>query len=385
MKFYSFHLMPWPYLEENFRDNHDSAWVTLSNSNYDPDKGSQLYKRYIDELAYADQLGFDGVCVNEHHQNAYGNMPSPNIIAAMLVERVKGKIAVVGNAIPLREDPVRIAEEIAMLDLLSGGRIISGFVRGLGAEYHSFSKNPTESRERFHEAHKLIVDAWTKPGPFEHYGKYYKFRYVNPWPIPLQKPHPPIWIPSQGSSETVAWTAEKKYTYVQTYSSVDTIRRVFKQFKEEANKCGYEASPEQMGWALPVYVADTDEKALKEAEHGIDYLFNQAFKMPHEVFFPAGYLTLKSVQNVLKAKKGIGTTKLAFEYLVEKEYVFVGSPDTVRQKLAKYQEEFGFGNLLPMMQFGTLSHEKTMENIKLFAEKVMPSLRPLGEQAFIVN
>ncbi|MDQ0218644.1 LLM class flavin-dependent oxidoreductase [Peribacillus cavernae] len=385
MKFYSFHLMPWPYLEENFRDNNDSAWVTLSNSNYDPKRGAQLYKRYIDELAYADQLGFDGVCVNEHHQNAYGNMPSPNIIATMLVEKVKGKIAVVGNAIPLREDPVRIAEEIAMLDLLSGGRIISGFVRGLGAEYHSFSKNPTESRERFHEAHKLIIDAWTKQGPFEHYGKYYKFRYVNPWPIPIQKPHPPVWIPSQGSSETVAWTAEKKYTYVQTYSSIDTIRRVFKQFKEEANKCGYEASPEQMGWALPVYVADTDKKAMKEAEHGIDYLFNQAFKMPHEIFFPAGYLTLNSIKNVLKAKKGIGTTKLAFEYLVDKEYVLVGSPETVRQKLAKYQEEFGFGNLLPMMQFGTLSHEKTMENIKLFAEKVIPSLKPLGEQAVIAN
>lgn len=381
MEFYSFHLMPWPYLPKNFRDNYESAWVTLSNSMYDPEKGRMIYRNYLDQLAFADELGFDGVCVNEHHQTAYGNMPSPNIMAAMLVEKAKrGKIAVLGNAIPLRDNPVRIAEEIAMLDVLSGGRIISGFVRGIGSEYHSFSKRPTESRIRFHEAYDLIMKAWTQPGPFEYYGKYYKFRYINPWTLPLQKPHPPIWIPSQGSSETVDWTAKKKYTYVQTYSSINTVRRIFNQFREACNKYGYEADPLQMGWALPVYVSDTDEKALKEAEAAVDYLFNHAFKMPPEIFFPAGYLTLQSMQKVLKAKSGIGTSKLAFDYLVENEYVLIGSAETVRQKLAEYQKEFGFGRLLPMLQFGTLDHNKALENIKLFADKVIPAFKPVAQK-----
>jgi len=376
MRFYMFHLMPWPYLEDDFREKYESAWVTLSNSKYDPEKGVDVYNNYLDQMEYADELGYDGVCVNEHHQTAYGLMPSPNIMAATLIPRIKrGKIAVLGNAISLRDNPIRIAEEIAMLDVLSDGRIINGFVRGIGSEYHSFSKKPTESRERFHEAHDLIVKAWTEPGPFEFYGKYYKLRYVNPWVLPKQKPHPEIWMPSQGSSETIAWTAKKRYHYVQTYSSINTIRRVFNQFKEEVDKCGYEVSPYQMGWALPIYVADTDEKALREAEQGIDYLFNKAFKMPKELFFPSGYLTLESAPRVLKSKQGIGTSKLAFKYLVENEYVLVGSADTVRQKLETYQKEFGFGNLLPMMQFGNLPHEKTLENMKLFAEKVMPALR----------
>lgn len=380
MRFYMFHLMPWPHLEEGFRDKYDSAWVTYSNSNYDPEKGIEVYNNYLDQLEHADKVGFDGVCVNEHHQTPYGLMPSPNIMAATLIPRIKkGKIAILGNAISLRDNPIRIAEEIAMLDVLSEGRIINGFVRGIGSEYHSFSKPPTESRERFHEAHDLIMKAWKDSGPFEFYGKYYKQRYVNPWVQPVQQPHPEVWMPSQGSSETIKWTAEKKYTYVQTYSSIDTIRRVFKQFKEATEACGYEASPYQIGWALPIYVADTDEKALREAEEGIDYLFNNAFKMPKELFFPSGYLTLESAARVLKSKRGIGTSKLAFEYLVENEYILVGSADTVRQKLAQYQEEFGFGNLLPMMQFGNLSHEKTLENITLFSEKVMPQLRTINK------
>lgn len=377
MRFYSFHLMPWVYLPEDFRENHESAWVTLSNEGFDPEKGAKLYERYLDELAYADELGFDGVCVNEHHQTAYGSMPAPNIMAAALVSRIKnGKIAVLGNAIPLRENPIQIAEEVAMLDLLSGGRIISGFVRGIGAEYHSFSKDPTESRARFHEAHDLIIRAWTEKGPFEHYGKYYQLETVNPWTLPLQQPHPPIWIPTQGSGETIDWTAERRYAFVQTYSSIGTVKKSFNAFKEAAQKHGYEASAYQMGWGLPVYVADTDEKAHREAKEAIEYLFNIAFKMTPEIFFPHGYLTKESMY-VIKDKKGIGIDEFKFEYLLENGYILVGSADTVRQRIEELQKELGFGNLLPLLQFGNLSHEKTMENIKLFAEKVMPPLRKI--------
>lgn len=381
MRFFNFHLMAWPHLPENFKRDYETAWVTLPNKMYDPQKGANIYKQYQEQLVYADQQGFDGVCVNEHHQTAYGMMPSPNIMAASLVNQIKGQIAILGNAISLRQNPLRIAEEIAMLDVMSKGRIISGFVRGIGSEYHNFSMNPTESRDRFHEAHQLIVDSWTKEGPFEHYGKYFKMRYVNPWTLPYQKPHPPIWIPSQGSQETIEWVAEKRYVYLQTYSSISTVRRVFNEFREQCQRQGYEASPYQIGWALPVYVAETDAQAHEEAKAAIDYLFNHAFKMPSHVFFPTGYLTMQSMARVLASKAGIGTADLAYEYLIEKEYIMVGSASTVREKFAEYQKEFGFGNLLPMMHFGNLSHENALKNIELFAKEVIPYLRPLGDTA----
>src|SRR2546428_278166 len=139
MQFYFFHLMPWPYLPDDFDQKYDSAWVWLPNSLYDPVKGHDLYNEYIDTLAYADELGFDGVCVNEHHQTAYGLMPSPNLIAAALTQRTRRcRIAVIGNALPLYNPPLRVAEEFAMLDVLSGGRLHAGMVIGGRPEYLAF-------------------------------------------------------------------------------------------------------------------------------------------------------------------------------------------------------------------------------------------------------
>src|SRR3954469_15099313 len=135
--------MPWPYLPADFSQTHDTAWVVCENDLYDPRQGHAVYNRYLDELEYADELGFDAICVNEHHQNAYGLMPSPNIMAAALARRTtRAKIAILGNCLPLRDHPLRVAEEVAMLDVITNGRIISGFVRGLGAESFSFGLSP---------------------------------------------------------------------------------------------------------------------------------------------------------------------------------------------------------------------------------------------------
>ena len=158
-----------------------------------------------------------------------------------------------------------------MLDNLSRGRIITGFVRGIGNEYHSTGINPFHSHERYQEAHDLIVQAWTKPGPFPFEGEHYNFRYVNLWPRPYQTPHPPIWIPSMGSSETIKWAAapERKYPFLVTFSGRDLVARYLNLYREQARQYGYEASPDQIGWATPVYVADTDERARAEAKAGM--------------------------------------------------------------------------------------------------------------------
>ena len=199
MKFYMIHLMPFADLDLSYDKHYNSAWVTLPNTYYDPQKGAKLYNRYIDELVLADELGFDGVCCNEHHQNAYGLMPIPGVIAGALVRETKRcHVAVLGRALPLLTYPLSVAEEYAMLDNISNGRLIAGFVRGIGAEYHSTGVNPAESHDRFHEAHDLILQAWTRPGPFAFEGKYYQLRYVNIWPRPMQKPHRRF-DPSQGS------------------------------------------------------------------------------------------------------------------------------------------------------------------------------------------
>jgi alkanesulfonate monooxygenase SsuD/methylene tetrahydromethanopterin reductase-like flavin-dependent oxidoreductase (luciferase family) len=187
MKTFFFHLMPYADLDLSYTDRHNSAWVTLPNSYFDPTVGQKLYDRYIGELELADQLGFDGICVNEHHQTAYGLMPAPNLIAAALARSThQAKIAILGRALPLVSNPVAVAEEFAMLDQMSGGRIITGFVRGIGTEYFASGVNPTHSHGRYYEAHELILRAWTEVGPFRYHGRHYQFDYVNLWPRPLQ-------------------------------------------------------------------------------------------------------------------------------------------------------------------------------------------------------
>ncbi len=134
LRFHAFNLMPYPYIPPTAE--FESTWVSLSNKYYEPQRGRQLYAEYIDQLVAAEKSGFDSIGVNEHHANFYGTMPSPNIIAAMLIQRTQQiPIGIIGNAIPLHGNPLRVAEEIAMLDVISGGRIISGFVRGIGCEY----------------------------------------------------------------------------------------------------------------------------------------------------------------------------------------------------------------------------------------------------------
>ncbi len=382
MKFFCFHLMPYADLDLSYTEKYNSAWVTLPNSYYDPIKGHALYNRYLDELEYADELGFDGVCVNEHHSNAYGLMPIPGVMAGALARSVKrAKIAVLGRALPLLNNPLTVAEEFAMLDNITGGRLIAGFVRGIGAEYHAWGANPAESHDRFHEAHDLILRGWTETGPFPFEGKYYHFNYVNVWPRPYQQPHPPIWIPSQGSRETIEWAAapEHKYTYLQTFSPVTALARYMAMYREEAEKRGYTASPMQLGWAVPTYVAETDAIAHREAKPHIENFFNKFARMPPEMLLPPGYLSLQSMKGVMKAKGTLTGGQQTIDDLMAKGMFICGSADTVRQKFEEYQKQIGFGYLLTCMQFGTLPHDLTRKNLEIFTGKVMPALRHLAQ------
>ena len=381
MKFFFFHLMPYADLDLAYTEKYDSAWVTLPNSYYDPVKGHRLYNRYLDELEYADELGFDGVGVNEHHQNAYGLMPIPGVMAGALARRTRRvKIAVLGRALPLLNNPLTVAEEFAMIDTISGGRLVAGFVRGIGAEYHAWGANPAESHDRFHEAHDLIVRAWTETGPFAFEGKYYHFTYVNTWPRTYQQPHPPIWIPSQGSRETIEWASHpaRKYTYLQTFSPVSALARYMAMYKEAAERHGYTAGEEQLGWSVPVYVADTDARAHREAQPHIENFFNKFLRMPPEMLLPPGYLSLQSLKGIMKAKGTITGGRQTIDGLMEKGMFICGSAETVRQQLAEYRKQIGFGYLLPLLQFGTLPHELTKANMEMFAGKVIPGLRGEG-------
>jgi alkanesulfonate monooxygenase SsuD/methylene tetrahydromethanopterin reductase-like flavin-dependent oxidoreductase (luciferase family) len=358
---------------------YETVWVNLPNKFYDPVKGHKLYTRYLDELAYAEELGFDGVAVNEHHQTAYGLMPSPIVMAAALAQRTKRvKIAILGSALPLREHPITVAEEHAMVDVMSGGRLISGFVRGIGAEYHTFGMNPTISHDRFHEAHDMIVQAWTRPGPFAFNGHHYNFDYVNLWPRPFQNPHPPIWVPSQGSKETIDWAShpDRRYTYLQTFSPAKTVEKYLQSYRDTAAGYGYEAADSQLGWAVPVYVSDTDAQAVREAKVHFELFRNRLLKMPFEMLLPPGYTSRDSLKRMMAAKASL-SQEITIETAMDMGMIICGSAETVRQKLESHWQDMHFDNLLTMLHFGTLPEDLTRRNMELFSQKVLPALQAM--------
>ncbi len=385
MKIFMFHLMPYADADLDAIKRVGTSWLTVPNTEYDPVKGSALYHRYLDELEYADELGFDGVCVNEHHQTAYGMMPSPSIFAGALARSVKrAKVAVLGRALPLLNNPMIVAEEYAILDNLTRGRFIAGFVRGIGTEYHASGTNPGFSAERFHEAHDLIIRAWTEPGPFDHHGKHYDFNYVNPWPRPYQTPHPPIWIPSSGSTETIKWAAKMRYVYAQTLAPIAQVAQVFKRYREEADKLGYEAGPDQLAWSNSIYVAETDEKALREAKPHLEAYANRFVYQPIDMLLPPGYTSMDSMKRI-RAVRTVSAEQTA-EDLIRSGVVIVGSPNTVREKLAASQDLAGFGTSLTKCQFGTLPADMTRANMEAVAQEVLPYFRdrlpsPVSERA----
>src|SRR5262249_7521255 len=203
--------------------------LMFSNKYFDPVAGSRLYNEYLEHYLYAEEMGIEGVMLNEHHNAPFCMQAKCNIFAAILAGATKKmKIVLLGNPLPLAENPVRLAEELSMIDMISKGRLVSGFVRGGGQEQLATGVNPAFNRERFEEAHDLIVQAWTKSGPTRFEGAHYQHRVVNPWAVPLQKPHPRVWIPGVISKETIIWAAQHGYPYIALNTPVDRTNQIWK-------------------------------------------------------------------------------------------------------------------------------------------------------------
>jgi len=392
VNFFAFHLMPWPHLPppRQFLREHEAAWVTLSNHEYDPVIGHALYERYLGELVAAEELGLDGVVVNEHHQNAYGLMPSPNLMAAALTQRTERvKLCVLGNALPLYNPPLRVAEELAMLDVLSGGRLIAGLVVGGGPEYYSYNVDPTQARARFREAVELIVQAWTRPGPFAFDGEFYHFTHVNPWPRPLQQPHPPIWIPGLGSPSTIEYCAEHGYGYmgVAYYAPPESFARQATAYHEAVARAGRRDDPELLGWLTTIYVAESDERALEEAGEAVSYFQGNlaaGFVGPGKVWMPPGYIDPPALVEFLSEVRAQTEGRRGTDALADlwRRAPLVGSVDTVRSRLARWVTELRIGTVLALLQFGNLPAELTAKSMRLFATEVVPAVRDEAGKRF---
>ena len=384
---YWFSEQPYGAVNDQDLEKYDSGRLDFPNSYFDPQKAHVLYNQYHEQYALADEVGFDGIMTNEHHASYWCMKPSVNLDAAVIAKLTKNtKIAILGNVIAVN-DPVRMAEEIAMLDCYSGGRIISGFVRGTAVETLAAGIPPTENRGRFEEAHDLIIKCWTEPGPFRFEGEWYQYRVVNPWVVPMQKPRPDIWFPGTGSPESVVWAAKHRHPYMNLGALVDTTKWLKQVYIDTAKEEGYQAGPEHFGYLLRCLVADTDEKAI---EIGREFMWTMGHRNrgPKEHNDPPGYQSRAAV--AVKAQRPVGNVAgggglgvgFSYEELQGVNNIIVGNPDTVTRKLTEMIEGLSPGYIHIYGNEGAMAHKDVMRSIELLGREVIPALHEVKLQPY---
>jgi alkanesulfonate monooxygenase SsuD/methylene tetrahydromethanopterin reductase-like flavin-dependent oxidoreductase (luciferase family) len=384
MKFHWFHLMPYPYLPDDFKQKYRSVWVDPPAAElYDPVKGHQVYNDYLDQLEYAERCGYDGICVNEHHQNGYGLMPSPNLMAAALSRRTsKAKLVVLGNSVALYDPPIRVAEEMAMLDVMSGGRLVAGFpvVTPMDTTY-CYGANPATLRDKYREGVELIVRAWKERRPFTFNGKFTQLRYVNPWPVPIQTPRPPVWIPGGGSIETWEWCINNDFLYAYlTYFGYMAGISVIDGYWETVERLGAEFNPYRCAFLQFVGVAENDAEAEKLYAAPAQYFYNRCFHLDPGFVGPPGYTSVetmrKGIQSAVRtAARKVQGQDLAWKEIIDSGCVVAGSPQTVIDRLNDMADRMKVGHVMLLMHFGNMKHETVLYNTTRFAKEVAPKLR----------
>jgi alkanesulfonate monooxygenase SsuD/methylene tetrahydromethanopterin reductase-like flavin-dependent oxidoreductase (luciferase family) len=325
----------------------------------------------LEQFQLADELGFDWVSVAEHHYAPFSLTPNPMVMAGALTQRVRrAKIALLGANIPIL-DPVRVAEEFAMLDVMTGGRMVAGMLRGTPNEYVTYNTNPAETRERFEEALKLIVRAWTEPQPFGWQGRHYEYRAISIWPRPTQQPHPPIYM-SASSPESGEWAARNRINVGFAVTTVPLASKAARYYREQAHLAGWEPTPDNVLYRLAAHVADTDEQALEDLSapgtSSMPRLSNTNRALAAAVA-SSGY----HGRDAETQQSRLGNYSL--KERIELGQILVGSPDTVLDQIRRIRDEIGAG--IVEIHFQHLGRERTLQTIELFGTKVLPRMREM--------
>ena len=377
MKAWHFSETAYPYLPPV--DTYSSIRVTLPNRHYDPEKGAALWDRYLDEWCIADDEGVE-VMLNEHHQTATCVDPAaPLVLAALARVTKRARLLILGNPIANRRQPVRIAEEMAMADVLSRGRVEVGFVRGVPWEVAAANSNPVRMNERHWEALDLIIKAWTAhDGPVTHEGRFFHHRMINIWPRPYQQPHPPIWV-STTSPSGAARVGSRGFVQATFLTGYDGTRAVFDAYRKgwrEAGR-GNTVPLDRLAYAALVYTAPSEAEARNGAEKLMWYV--TANKIVPQFTYPPGYVPTRAAVDVLRGRVSplshFGEAPTV-ENAVKTGLMMAGTPDQVVKQIRKiYDYVGGFGHILLMGQAGFLDHQETVLGIKTFAREVYPRLK----------
>jgi len=358
----------------------------LSNKHFKPDVAARTYAEHLEAWEELDRLGYDGVGFNEHHCSPYGLMNSPNLLAAAVAQRTKNlKLLIYGNLLPLHE-PLRLAEELAMLDCMSNGRLISGFARGIPREYQVHNVPLAQSRARFEEAFDIITRAWSEE-IFSYDGVFWSYKDVALWPRPVQRPRPPIWMPIVGSKESIEFAARHDLPITPGLGRSQGLRDdIIRYYARCLAQSGYRITPDHLSLGISAYVADSKAQAVREM--GPHHLYFNRTLFSHGNFTETdrqrqtGYASAASTDYV--SPENLRAAQFAREDFrgltmsdVERqaEQMPWGTADEVAKRILAAADSAGANTVQVSLNRGVLPHELFMNQIRRFAAEVLPSLQ----------
>ncbi len=385
MKVFVFDLLPYAEHLDHLKDGRELPWP-LPKRHFKPDVAVRTYAEHLAAWETLDRLGYDGVGFNEHHTSPYGLMNSPNLLAASAAQRTRRiKLLMYGNLLPLH-DPLRLAEELAMLDCLSGGRIVSGFARGIPREHNVYRVPLRDSRARFEEAWEIIRRAWTEE-VFSYEGKFWSYEDVAIWPRPVQQPHPPVWVPVTGSKETIEWAGRYDIPITPGLLPIRGLREdIIRYYARCLEQHGHRLTPDHLIIQASAYVADSKAQAVKEAGPYTLYfnqtLFSHGNITESNPLRDAGYLSESSYDYVRPENRWAVSgdrgryRDMTMESLArDAEQMPWGTADEVRQRIIDAANHAGANTVLINMNRGAMPHEMFMEQITRFGAEVLPALQ----------
>jgi alkanesulfonate monooxygenase SsuD/methylene tetrahydromethanopterin reductase-like flavin-dependent oxidoreductase (luciferase family) len=385
MKVFVFDLLAYGEQLEHLKVGNELPYP-LSGKYFEPEVAARTYAEHLAAWEELDRLGYDGVGFNEHHCSPYGLMNSPNLLAAAAAQRTKNlKLLIYGNLLPLHE-PLRLAEELAMLDCISNGRLISGFARGIPREYQVHNVSLAQSRARFEEAFDIITRAWSEE-IFSYDGVFWSYKDVALWPRPLQQPRPPIWMPIVGSQESIEFAGRHNLPITPGLGRSQGLRDdIIRYYARCLAQSGHRITPDHLSLGISAYVADSKAQAVREM--GPHHLYFNRTLFSHGNFTETerqrrtGYSSASSTDYV--SPQNLPAAQFAREDFrgltmadVERqaEHMPWGTPDEVTRRIIDAAESAGANTMQVSLNRGVLPHEMFIEQIRRFAAEVLPALQ----------
>lgn len=340
----------------------------------------RLLHEVLEEITYAEELGFESVWLPEHHFAVYGMLGNPMIFAASIAERTRRmKIGTAIMVVPFQH-PLRIAEDAAMVDALSNGRLLLGLGRGYQPpEFAGFGLEQSTSRAMFDEGFEIVRRALSGER-FAHEGEFWAFKDpVEIYPKPVQKPHPPFYLAAI-SPNTYDIAARLGISLLRspTFTDLDTVATRFEAYRTAMRQHGHDPDALDQPFLVRTYVAPTDAEARAETKHVVWYYHLLGSLVPGGPSLP----TPASYEAYPDASKRLSA--VTEDEVWERGSCF-GSPERVAAMLKRYLQRTGMNHIALEMRIGGLEHKKVMRSMELFAREVMPEVRAAAAERLVTT